>query len=198
MSHAILNDPVVCEASLKARQQFLKNANVFASLKNSPDDVFEIVMSDLAISKHFRDELEDFGRPEVIHQQNPAGRAEGRKVLQQIIYEAICQSFIRVYTRGAVRFAMKMTDAANAELMEIRYAAGDLQRPPVVPEVKPLTPQEALEEQVVADYASLSGDKMRQKMNSNRAYKECYERLASTDRLRSQITTAYDAGKVGG
>lgn len=191
MSHAILNDPAVCEASLKARQQFSKNANVFASLKNSPDDVFEIVMSDLALSKQFRDELEDFGRPEVIHQQDLGARAEGRKYLQQVIYEAICQSFMRVFTRGAIRLAMKLTDAANKELLEIRYAAGELQRPPVA---RKRTPQEILDDQIREDWAHLPTDKL--KKNADPRYRARLTQMLETDELKAQISALTDGSKL--
>jgi len=92
--------------------------------------------------------------------------------------------------------AIKFTQEAADQYTEIRYIAGELERPVAAKPVIVKTPQEILEDEVISDYATLSGDKMRAKMNANRAYRDTYNRLAETNRLESRVTQLHDGARL--
>ncbi len=114
------------------------------------------------------------------------------------LYRITAKFFCDAMSDGIFKVVMVPTPEADVELTELSYIIGNMKRP--APPPKPKSAAELLMEEVIADFnGAISTDKMKLKMN-NRAYKDMYNKLAETDHLRSQITTAYDAGEgtVGG
>lgn len=182
--------------ALKARQQFLKNnADLFSCLKSSKDEIFQTIMAEASLHRPTRETIADFAQEELLEQPNYHAREEARKYFQKVVYDEIASAFVRCFIRGVLKEAMRFTAEAAAEYEELRYIAGELERPYVAPAVPALSPAEALEAEVIADYnGAISTDKMKVKMN-NRAYKDMYVRLSETNKLESRITSLHDAGQ---
>lgn len=206
----VLNNPLVVAEALKARTEFLKaTVNFFSCLRQPTGEVMESITAATALEKEFRDDLESFGQPESINQPSYDAREFCRKSLRNAIYDGLCRALVLIYNRGVISLATRLTDEADLEFLEVRYRAGELPRPIVVPTPKPLSAAQLLEKEVIEDFAGvksddptkrkppLSADAMRKKMN-NSAYREMYNRLAETENLTSTATTAYTADEIGG
>lgn len=182
--------------ALKARQKFLQlNPDLFACLKQSKDETFETLMADASLNRSGREAIGAFASAEYLDQPHFGAREEARKQFQSVVYEEICKAFCRCLLNGALKFAMRLTPEAGAQYEEIRMVAGELERPYVAPAVPALSPAEALEAEVIADFnGAISTDKMKVKMN-NRAYKDMYVRLSETNKLSSRVTSLHDAGQ---
>jgi hypothetical protein len=185
--------------ALKARQQFLNNADLFSCLKETKDEIFETLMASASLDKPTREEFAYYAKSEYLDQPHFGAREEARKQFQRIVYEGICKAFVHCFNNRALREAMNFTNEAAEQYTEIRYIAGELERPIIAPAAPVLSAAELLEQEVVSDYnGAISTDKMKTKLNNNVAYRNTYKRLAETNRLESRVTTLHDAGKVGG
>jgi hypothetical protein len=107
-----------------------------------------------------------------------------RKLLEQTLASLI--------DNGALVPVAELSVEAKAELTTLRHntGIGIEALPPDQP--KPPSAEQLLELEVRNDFATLSGDKMREKRRRNKAYEQMYQRIAST--LDSRITTVIDCG----
>lgn len=186
------------EITQKAMDSFLnKNRDLIACLKQKPEEVFQRTSAAASLNKADREEISFFAAN--VDQENTYARKVAREDLYQAIYATMARAFIKCLTNGAITQAMKLTNEADDQLMELKYIAGTEQRPAPKPVVPVKSAQEQLEDEVIADYnGALSTEKMRAKMNSDVAYRNTYNRLSETNRLESRVTTLHDAGKIGG
>lgn len=103
----------------------------------------------------------------------------------------IRRAFLTMFDEGTLDEALvaPITKLGEEALAAIRRASGigiELLPAPVVE----LTPEQALDEQIVADWKSLSSAQIRKKRDGSRTYAAALSRLLETDRLGSQITRA--------
>lgn len=182
----------------KVLQEFRSNnRNVFSILKTPFDEIEQRTAAAAALDRGIREDIHFFS--EAIDQPDYHARNAAREDLRAAIYRSIAKAFLKVLSSGVLVYATKATEEADQEIQELKYLAGVEQRPKPIAAAPVLTPTEALEAEVIADYnGALSTEKMRQKMNSNAAYRNTYNRLSETNRLESRVTTLHDAGKVGG
>ncbi len=183
------------ELTQLAKQDFMdRNRDLLALTKNGANDVFRRVAAALALDSEAQDDCLLY--LDVIDQKGYAGQV-ARQDLQRELYRAICKAFLRIQHNFVVEFVSKLTPEAESQLENIEITAG--QRAPravVPPAPPPLSAQELLEAQVIADYnGALSTDKMRQKMNTNVSYRETFNRLSESGKLESQVTTLHDGAK---
>lgn len=105
------------------------------------------------------------------------------------------KGFLNLLDSGKIQSEAPITELGEKDLAAMRkrteiYPSG------VTPAAvaKPLSAQERLEAEVIADFNSLPSDKMRQKRNASKAYDETFIRLANENRLESRITHSGIAG----
>jgi hypothetical protein len=172
----------------QVRQDFLMSKrDLLALTKSGPEDVMRRLTAGLQLDAQAQDDVSMF--VPLVDQKGFAGQV-AREDFKRELGKAISRSFLRILRNGAIEFVAKLTDEAEAQYEDIEIAAG--QRSPravVPPPPPPKSAQQQLEDEVVSDYATLSSDAMRKKMNSNVAYRETFKRLSDTDRLQSRVTT---------
>lgn len=194
------------EIAAKQMDKFLSaNKDLLACIRETPDEIFRRTSAAASLDQETREDLERYIG--VIDQENAYARKVAREDLANTVYASIAKHFVELLQNGTFHFAMRLTDSADQQQLELRYLTGQLQRPAPAP--KPLSAAQLLEKEVIEDFAGvksddptkrkppLSADVMRKKMN-NSAYKEMYNRLAETEKLTSTATTAYTAEEIGG
>jgi len=182
--------------SIKAKQKFLRNAEFLVCLKD-PDKALPVVMASAELDPESVADVTAALDPEVFDQPHPGAREIARKSFEDEVYRAICKATVRCFNRGALRLAIKFTDPGHDEYLEIRYIAGELERPAAKPVVPVKSAPEQLEDEVIADYnGAIPTDAMKKKMNNNVAYRNTYKRLAETDKLASLCTQLHDGAKL--
>jgi hypothetical protein len=123
-------------------------------------------------------------------------------------YESLARAFVNVLQRDAFVFPDGVSDEANAEIRHMLQVVGALPKDPPA-----LSPEESLRNQVLEDFNGVYEDvpaepgrkaykkqvkpplraaDFRAKCNANRAYRECYERLAETSAITAAITVVHD------
>jgi hypothetical protein len=178
----------------EAARDFLeRNKNLLALTREGAKGVMRRVEASLALL-----DAESKGDVllylDVVDQKGYAGQI-ARKDFRDAMYAAIAKSFLKAQRNLVIEFISKLTPEALAELESIEVTAGERQAAPPPPPQK--SPQEQLEDQVLADYnGALSTDKMRAKMNSNAAYRDTFNRLSESGKLESRVTTLHDGGKL--
>jgi hypothetical protein len=180
------------EISRKVHQDFRRNnANLLTCLASSPDETMQVVSAAASLDTDLCEILESLMK----HMKNPDYQKHAEKMFYQTLYAWMAKELVNGYNNGILILQMRLTDLADLEFTELRYVASLEQRPaPVVQ----LSPEEQLEAEVISDFnGGLSAQKMRLKMN-DKAYKACYDRLAETNRLVSQITQLHDGREIGG
>lgn len=193
------------EIAAKQMDLFLStNKDLLACIRETPEEIFRRTSAAASLDQDTRDDLERYAT--IVDQENSYARKVAREDLARTIYASIARHFIELFQNGTFHFAMRLTDAADQQQLELRYLTGQLPRPAPAP--KPLSPAQLLEKEVIEDFAGvksddptkrkppLSANAMRKKINGNSAYRVMYERLAETDKLKSQATTLHDI--VGG
>jgi hypothetical protein len=105
------------------------------------------------------------------------------------------QGLLTLFDAGKIQPEASITELGEAALKAMRQRTG-IYPNGVAPaaEAKPLTEEEQLEAEVIADFNSLPSDKMRQKRNASKTYNETFIRLANENRLESRVTSAVLAG----
>ena len=188
---------VASEIALRVRADFVKkNSDLLAILDKTPEQVLSVVMAAAELDKTARESVVFFMGG--LDQSDVYARKISREDFYNELYRITAKFFCDAMSDGIFKVVMVPTPEADVELTELSYIIGNMKRP--APPPKPKSAAELLMEEVIADFnGAISTDKMKLKMN-NRAYKDMYNKLAETDHLRSQITTAYDAGEgtVGG
>ncbi|MGB7282882.1 MAG: hypothetical protein WBE13_11520 [Candidatus Acidiferrum sp.] len=170
------------------------NKDLLACIRETPEEIFRRTSAAASLDQDTRDDLERYVT--IVDQENAYAKKVAHEDLARTIYSSIAKHFIELMNNGTFHFAMKLTDLADQQQLNLHYECGLLERP--APPPAPLSAKEQLENEVVADFeGAISADKMKIKMN-NRAYRNTYNRLAETDRLRSQITRDHRIGEVGG
>lgn len=162
---------------MNAHEQRIANAGKFSAQANrvflsegrelmaytDPAEVQKAMLS--MIQLHFRDEI-----------ANTEPSVEGYLLIQK-------KAFLVLVDRGAINFAGALSSLAQNVIDSWRRETGiglaDLPAPPAPAK----TPKEALEDRVIADFTNLSGDQFKAKLNGDRAYRDCYRKLAETNRI---------------
>lgn len=171
---------------------FSKNRDLIACLNQDIAAVEEATTASAMLNRGFREEMTSL--MEIIVQPNDYARSVGQKDFKEALYSAMAQSFLKCLNNRSLTYAIKATIEADEQYQRLKWAAGVEKAP--APPPAPLSAKEQLENEVVADFnGGLSGDKMRVKLNANRAYRETYERLAASDKLASRCTSLHDAGR---
>lgn len=183
------------EITQKAMDSFLKNRDLLACLKQTPEEVFERTSAAASLDKTAREEMGFFVQH--IDQQDAYARKVAREDLHKAIYATMARAFIKCLTNGAITQAMKLTNEADSQLLELKYLAGTEQRPAPKPVVPVKSAQQILDDQIRDDWAHLSADKIRLKQNDP-AYRRRLEELLNSDAIKSQATSKFDIGEVGG
>jgi hypothetical protein len=128
-----------------------------------------------------------------------------------LLNKILAQKLIRLVSDGTVQFATEPTPEALAQYTHLEQLAG--LKPTPAPAPKPKTAAQLLTEEVLTDYNGVRSDdgkklvkaplpmaQFREKHRTRREYREEYQRLADTNQLESQITSAYSGSDliVGG
>lgn len=188
---------IASKLSWDVEQDFIKkNSDQLVCLDRTPDEILKVVMASAELDREAREEILFWMKG--IDQPDPYARDVAQKDFKRVLYEIVARFFIQAIQDGVIKPSMEFTPEADAQLRELNFVLDPSLRPAPVPVIKPLSPAEALEQEVISDYAKLSGDRMRAKINGNSAYRATYERLAYTDKLESRCTTNYDISRVGG
>ena len=188
----------ISEITFEVKGKFLdSNRDLFACLTNTPEDVFKRVLAAMKLDKALNDDFVFFS--EGIGQTGHAGKL-AEEDLAKSLNRAISVCFMRCFANGVIQQAIRLTEEADDQLMQVKIDAGLAQAPaPKAPPTPIKSAQEQLEDEVIADYnGALSTDKMRAKMNNSVAYRNTYNRLSETNRLESRVTKLHDIGEVGG
>lgn len=173
----------------KFEKQF---ADIIALLKGGTNELY----TKMAAETHVHPEMMEHVFKSEIAYKNAA--PEYREIRFQNLLEdrflSLCQMFIRLQERKAFNLTGWTQDANDAYLRMLEISGFRQAAPPPPP---PKTSAELLEDQVIAEFnGGLSADKFRQKLNTNVAYRDAYNRLAETNRLESRVTKLHDV--VGG
>lgn len=92
-------------------------------------------------------------------------------------------AFATLLDKGAIAPVADITKLGQQNLDAMRTATG-IGAASVPAPVVELTPAEKLEREVIEDFGGrLTGDQFKAKLNNNRAYRDCYRRLAETNRI---------------
>jgi hypothetical protein len=94
------------------------------------------------------------------------------------------RAFLVLLERGALNFAGELSSLAQNVINRWKQETGIGVADLPAPSAPAKTPQEALEDQIVADYANLSTDVFMAKVRSNREYRATWQKLAETDRIK--------------
>jgi len=182
---------IVKQLSDQGADQFLeRNKNLLALTKNGANDIVSRITAALTLDRGLQEQVEFYF--DVVEQPGPAGIVAREACLDEI-YSVICKAFLKIQRNYVVTFATKLTAEAISELEEIERVCG--LREPLPPPVPQKSAQELLEEQVVADFnGALSTDKMRAKINTDKAYRDTFNRLSESGKLESRVTTLHDGG----
>jgi hypothetical protein len=168
-----------------------KNANLLCCFQSSEAETIEIISAAASMDEDIREIIVSL----LGHMKNPDYAKTAESMLYSTLYASLAKELVNAFNRGILTLSMKFTDLADQEFCELRYVASIEQRPAAV--APPKSVAQLLEEEVIADFnGGLSASKMRLKMN-DRAYKACYDRLAETNRLQSQITQLHDGREIG-
>lgn len=99
------------------------------------------------------------------------------------VYTAIIdRAFLNLLDQGTISLVQPISSLAAEALNAMRTATG-IGAASVPAPVVALTSEQRLENEVIADFARLSGDAFRVKLSNNRAYRDCYRTLAEAGRI---------------
>ena len=181
------------EIAAKQMDLFLStNKDLLACIRETPEEIFRRTSAAASLDQDTRDDLERYAT--IVDQENSYARKVAREDLARTIYASIARHFIELFQNGTFHFAMKLTDSADQQQLELRYLTGELQRPPVV---RQKSAAELLDEEIRSDWEKLPADKIRAKENDPR-YKKRLRELLDSDSIKSQISALHDGRKIGG
>jgi hypothetical protein len=121
-------------------------------------------------------------------------------------YRLLATAFYALLERGAFDLPNGINDESNAEIAQLQVFLELREAPP-----KPLSAEERLRQEVLIDFNGqfeestdehgkkqrvcvkqpLRAEDFRRKLQSNSAYRECYQKLAETDAISMAITTVH-------
>ena len=178
----------------KARADFLSNnRDILACLTQSPDEVLKIVMAAAELDRQCRDEVLLYIAD--LDQTHPYARQVARDSFKNLMYEITSRFFCKALSDGIISPAMDFTPEADDQLRELSFVIGEAKRP--APPPPPKSAAEQLDDQIRDDWAHLPADKIRIKENDPK-YKKRLNELLESDAIKSQATSKYDIGEVGG
>lgn len=182
-----------------ANQWIEKNfANFISLLQGGIKEFYERISAEITLHPELRDGV-------TAHLVTPSDedyKARYTRVARAQ-YRSLVHALYRVWERDGFDFVAAMTPEMNEEIYAAQVLLGFRKADPRPP--KPKSAAELLTIEVLQDFNGVKGVKppistkvMQEKRRTRRDYDAEYRRLAETDELTSQITTAYDAGEVGG
>jgi len=172
-----------------------KNADWLACQRETPAQILDLASADASLDPEIISDLQMYSNPELIDQQDHYARTVAREDLERTLYQSLAKSVLRLYHTGMIHPAIRCTNEADAEYQQLKIAAGLEQAPPPPP--KPKSAAEQLDEQIRFDWVNLPADKIRLKQNDPK-YKKRLNELLESDAIKSQATSKYDIGEVGG
>jgi len=95
------------------------------------------------------------------------------------------KAFLNLYDRGAITPIASITPLGDEAIVAMRKRTGIGVEALPIPEPT-LTPAQELESTVRSDWKNLPSKQIRQKINNDRAYRECFERISAD--FDSQVT----------
>lgn len=186
---------IASEIALKVRADFVrKNSNLLAIMDKNPEQILTAVMAAAELDRAARDAVIFYMKN--IDQPHRYARKVAQEDFYNELYKITAEFFCDGMSDGVFKVTMSPTPEVDAELLELSYILGKVKRPDPPP--APKSAAELLEAEVISDFSgksAISVDQMKKKMN-RADYKTTYERLAETDKLKSQATTLHDV--VGG
>jgi hypothetical protein len=160
------------------------NTKLMEKLVPQADRAFENVYRELLASFNMK-ELGDgvrayirlHKRSEILAQENPTFD----------FYLGLLEtSFITLYDREAINPAAPITSLGEKALTQMRTKTGIGVENLPAPAAPVLSPEEQLANEVKNDWKTLPSDKIKAKMNANKAYKAMFQKLSETDEINSQ------------
>jgi hypothetical protein len=174
----------------KVLQEFWSNnRDLLACMKDSQEVIFERTSAAASLDKSVREDLLFFST--TLDQNGYAGKV-AQEDFQKVIYAAIAKAFCNLVGNGTLRLAMKLTDEADQQQLELRYVCGLEQRPAPAPVAKVLS----YDEQLIWDFANLPSDKVAQKRRESAQYRKRMAELLDGNSIQSQITTLHDGANL--
>ncbi len=180
------------EIAQKVMDKFLSdNRDLFACLKQTSEEVFQITAAAASLDRQGREEMATFLQY-IDDAENFVGRKMAREGLQHNVYRTMARAFHKCLANGALRLAMKLTDEADQQQLELRYVCGMEQRPAPAPVV----PVMSFDDQIRWDFANLPTDKIKAKKNANAQYRKRLNELLDGDTIKMQATTLHDGANL--
>ncbi len=172
---------------------FLANtANLLACLKNTEEEIFRKTAAAASINPEARDEISLYAA--LVGQPGHAGKV-AREDLKQAVYRNICKAFLTCFKNGTISQAIRLTDLADEEMLEVKYAAGVEQRPPKAPAAPVKSAQEQFDDMIRDDWNTLPYDKIKAKKAASTQYRKRLAELLDSGAIASQVTALHDAGR---
>ena len=175
----------------QAMDDFLvNNRDLVSCMKDSKDVIFERTSAAASLDKGVRDDLTFFAAD--LDQEDKYARNIAQEDFRKIIYSAIAKAFCNLLANGTLRLAMKLTDEADQQQLELRYVSNLEQRPAP----KPAPVVLSFEDQIKEDWNTLSYDKIKTKKAASAQYRKTLTRLLDSGEIESQITTLHDGARL--
>jgi hypothetical protein len=187
----------ISEVTAKTKEGFLdRSRDLFACLTNTPEDVFKRVLAAMKLDRQLNEDFIFFS--EGIGQAGHAGTL-AEKDLAKSLNHAIAVCFMRCFANGVITQAVRLTDEADDQLMQIKIDAGLEKAPaPKAPAAPIKSAQEQFDDLIRNDWATLPTDKIKAKKNASAAYRKRLAELLDSGAIESQITKLHDINEVGG
>jgi hypothetical protein len=175
----------------QAMDDFLSNnRDLMACMKDSKDVIFERTSAAASLDKSVRDDLTFFSAD--LDQESKYASKIAQEDFHKIIYAAIAKAFCNLLANGSLRLAMKLTDEADQQQLELRYVSGIEQRPAP----KPVVPVLSYDQQLLWDWNNLPVDKINQKRRESAQYRKRLAEILDGNTVGSGITAMHDGSKL--
>ena len=175
----------------QAMDDFLvNNRDLVSCMKDSKDVIFERTSAAASLDKGVRDDLTFFAAD--LDQESKYASKIAQEDFRKIIYAAIAKAFCNLLANGSLRLAMKLTDEADQQQLELRYVSGIEQRPAPKPAPVVLT----YDQQLQWDWNNLPVDKINQKRRESAQYRKRLAEILDGNTVGSGITTMHDGAKL--
>ncbi len=171
----------------QAMSDFESNCrDLLVCMKDSKESIFERTAAAASLDRSVREDLTFFSTD--LDQENKYARDIARAEFRKTVYAAIAKAFCNLLANGTLRLAMKLTDEADQQQLELRYACGLEQRPAAAPVVPVLS----FSDQVKWDWENLPLDKVKAKKAASAQYRKELTRLLDGNTTSSGITQCHD------
>ena len=186
-----------------------QHADFFATLNEPPSAIVERMAALILLDPAAQASFQRVGSEENLNCLDKNFRRFWHQQFADLLNKTLAQKLIKLVSNGTVQFAVEPTSEALAQHTHLEQLAG--LKPMPAPAPKPLSAAEQLTREVLEDYngvrdgkkvikAPLPMTQFREKHRTRKEYREEYQRLADTNQLESQITSAYSGSDlvVGG